>query len=172
KSYYSENQTQIGAVASELSRKSPPPFIAHFAEIEVDTETGRVTVLRYVAAIDCGTPINPKLVVGQVEGALVNGLGYALSEQYIFNDKGKMMNPSFGNYKIMTTIDLPDIETIIVPTYEPSGPWGAKSIAEVNISGPMPCLSNAIYDAIGIRISEPPFSPDRVIKALQSKNQV
>jgi CO/xanthine dehydrogenase Mo-binding subunit len=83
-----------------------------------------------------------------------------------------MMNPSFGNYKIMTTIDLPDIETIIVPTYEPSGPWGAKSIAEVNISGPTPCLSNAIYDAIGIRISEPPFSPDRVIKALQSKNKV
>ena len=171
KSYYSENQTQIGAVASELSKKSPPPFIAHYAEIDVDVETGRVTVLRYVAAVDCGTPINPKLVIGQVEGALVNGLCYALSEQYIFNDKGKMMNPSFGNYKIMTTIDLPEIETIIVPTFEPSGPWGAKSVAEVNISGPMPVLSNAIFDATGVRMTEPPYTPDRVLKAIQEHNK-
>ncbi|MHA1975721.1 MAG: xanthine dehydrogenase family protein molybdopterin-binding subunit [Candidatus Hodarchaeales archaeon] len=171
KSYYSENQTQIGAVASELSKKSPPPFIAHYAEVDVDIETGRVTVLNYVAAVDCGTPINPKLVIGQVEGALVNGLCYALSEQYIFNDKGKMMNPSFGNYKIMTTIDLPEIETIIVPTFEPSGPWGAKSIAEVNISGPMPVLSNAIFDATGVRMTEPPYTPDRVLKAIQNNNK-
>jgi CO/xanthine dehydrogenase Mo-binding subunit len=171
KSYYSDNQTQIGAVASELSKKSPPPFTAHYAEVDVDIETGRVTVLNYVAAVDCGTPINPKLVIGQVEGALVNGLCYALSEQYIFNDKGKMMNPSFGNYKIMTTPDLPEIETIIVPTFEPSGPWGAKSIAEVNISGPMPVLSNAIFDAIGIRLTEPPYTPDRVLKAIQEKKK-
>ncbi len=167
KSLYSDNQTQIGAVASELSKKSPPPFAAHFAEVEVDIETGRVQVIRYVIAVDCGTPINPKLVIGQSEGALVNGLSYALSEQYIFNEKGRMLNPSFGNYKIMTTIDLPEIETIIVPTYEPSGPFGAKSVAEVNINGPMPCISNAIYDAIGVRITEPPFTPDRVLKAIK-----
>ena len=167
KSVYSENQTQIGAVASELSRKAPPPFAAHFAEVEVDTETGRVTVIRYVVAVDCGTPINPKLVIGQVEGALVNGLSYALTEQYKFNEKGRMLNPSFGNYKIMTSIDLPDIKTIIVPTYEPSGPWGAKSIAEININGPMPCISNAIYDAIGVRMTEPPYTPDRVLEAIK-----
>ena len=166
KSYYSEHQTQIGAVASELSRKSPPPFAAHFAEVEVDTETGRVTVLRYVIGVDCGTPINPSLVIGQCEGALANGLSYALSEQYIFNERGRMLNPSFGNYKIMTTIDLPEIETIIVPTFEPSGPWGAKSVAEININGPMPCISNAIYDAIGVRITEPPYTTDRVLKAI------
>ncbi|UCE13557.1 MAG: molybdopterin-dependent oxidoreductase [Candidatus Heimdallarchaeota archaeon] len=167
KALYTDNQQQIGAVASELSKKSPPPFCAHFAEVEVDTETGRVKVLRYIIAIDCGTPINPKLVIGQSEGALVNGIGYALSEQFIFNQKGKVLNPSFGNYKIMTTTDLPDIETIIVPTFEPSGPYGAKSIAEINISGPMPCLSNAIFDAIGVRITEPPYTPDRVLKAIQ-----
>ncbi len=166
KALYTENQQQIGAVASELARKSPPPFCAHFAEIEVDIETGRVKVLRYVAAVDCGTPINPKLVIGQTEGALVNGLGYALSERYCFNAQGRMLNPSFGNYKVMTTIDLPEIETIIVKTYEPTGPFGAKSIGEPNISGPMPCLSNAIYDAIGIRITEPPYTPDRVLKAI------
>ncbi|MFX0209659.1 MAG: molybdopterin cofactor-binding domain-containing protein, partial [Candidatus Hodarchaeota archaeon] len=103
----------------------------------------------------------------QTEGALVNGLGYALTEQYYFNAQGRMLNPSFGNYKVMTTIDLPEIETIIVKTYEPSGPFGAKSIAEPNISGPMPCLSNAIFDAIGIRITEPPYTPDRVLKAIQ-----
>ncbi|UCG04608.1 MAG: molybdopterin-dependent oxidoreductase [Candidatus Heimdallarchaeota archaeon] len=167
KALYTENQQQIGQVASELARKSPPPFCAHFAEVEVDIETGRVKILRYVAAVDCGTPINPKLVIGQTEGALVNGLGYALSESYHFNAQGRMMNPSFRNYKIMTTIDLPEIKTIIVKTYEPSGPFGAKSIAEPNISGPMPCLSNAIYDAIGIRITEPPYTPDRVLKAIQ-----
>ncbi len=167
KSLYTENQQQIGAVASELARKSPPPFCAHFAEVEVDIETGRVRVLRYVTAVDCGTPINPKLVIGQAEGALVNGLGYALSERYYFNSQGRMLNPSFGNYKVMTTIDLPEIETIIVKTYEPSGPFGAKSIAEPNISGPMPCLSNAIFDAIGVRITEPPYTPDRVLKAIQ-----
>ncbi|MHA2172706.1 MAG: xanthine dehydrogenase family protein molybdopterin-binding subunit [Candidatus Kariarchaeaceae archaeon] len=166
KSYYSDHQVQIGAVASELSRKSPPPFAAHFAEVEVDTETGRVTVLRYVIGVDCGTPINPSLVIGQCEGALANGLSYALSEQYIFNERGRMLNPSFGNYKIMTTIDLPEIETIIVPTFEPSGPWGAKSVAEININGPMPCISNAIYDAIGVRIAEPPYTPDRVLEAI------
>ncbi|MHA2203247.1 MAG: xanthine dehydrogenase family protein molybdopterin-binding subunit, partial [Candidatus Hodarchaeales archaeon] len=165
KSLYTENQQQIGAVASELARKSPPPFCAHFVEVEVDIETGRVKVLRYIAAVDCGTPINPKLVIGQTEGALVNGLGYALSERYCFNAQGRMLNPSFGNYKIMTTIDLPEIETIIVKTYEPSGPFGAKSIGEPNISGPMPCLSNAIFDAIGIRITEPPYTPDKVLKA-------
>ncbi|MFX0052199.1 MAG: xanthine dehydrogenase family protein molybdopterin-binding subunit, partial [Candidatus Hermodarchaeota archaeon] len=170
KSFYTFEQRQIGGLASELSKKSPPPFAAHFAEIEVDIETGRVEVLRYIAAVDCGTPINPKLVIGQTEGALVNGLSYALSEQYLFDKKGRMMNPSFGNYKIMTTIDLPEIETIIVPTFEPSGPFGAKSVAEVNISGPMPCLSNAIFDAIGVRITEPPFSPDRVLKAIQQKD--
>ncbi|MFX1247397.1 MAG: xanthine dehydrogenase family protein molybdopterin-binding subunit [Promethearchaeota archaeon] len=167
KAFYTENQQQIGAIASELARKSPPPFCAHFAEVEVDLETGKVKVLRYVAAIDCGTPINPKLVIGQTEGALVNGLGYALSERYYFNSQGRMLNPSFGNYKIMTTVDLPEIKTIIVKTYEPSGPFGAKSIAEPNISGPLPCLSNAIYDAIGIRITEPPYTPDRVLKSIQ-----
>ncbi len=172
KALYTENQQQIGAVASELSKKSPPPFCAHFAEIEVDIETGKVRVLKYVAAVDCGTPINPKLVIGQTEGALVNGLGYALSERYYFNAQGRMLNPSFGNYKIMTTTDLPEIETIIVKTYEPTGPFGAKSIGEPNISGPMPCLSNAIYDAIGIRITEPPYTPDRVLKAIKDHQQV
>ncbi|WP_455139871.1 xanthine dehydrogenase family protein molybdopterin-binding subunit [Candidatus Hodarchaeum mangrovi] len=167
KSLYSSNQRQIGAVASELSKKSPPPFAAHFAEIDVDIETGQVKVIRYVVGVDAGTPINPKLVIGQTEGALVNGLSYALYEQYIFNEKGKMLNPSFGNYKILSPIDLPEIKTIIIQTYEPSGPFGAKSVAEVNINGPLPCISNAIYDAIGIRITESPYTPDRVLTEIK-----
>ncbi len=167
KALYTENQQQIGAVASALSKKSPPPFTAHFVELEVNIETGKVKILKYVAAIDCGTPINPKLVIGQTEGAIINGIGYAMSEQYIFNNQGKMLNPSFGDYKIMNSIDLPNLKTIIVPTYEPSGPFGAKSVAEVGINGPMPVISNAIYDAIGVRILEPPFTPDRVWKAIQ-----
>ena len=118
----------------------------------------------------CGTAINPKLVIGQTEGALVNGIGYALSERYLFNSQGRMLNPSFGNYKIMTTIDLPEIKTIIVPTYEPSGPFGAKSVAEININGPMPAISNAIFDAIGIRITRPPYTPEKVLQAIKSNN--
>ncbi len=172
KSQYSFNQQQIGAVASSLSKKSPPPFCAHFVELDVDIQTGRVKILKYVTAVDCGTAINPKLVIGQTEGALVNGIGYALSERYLFNSQGRMLNPSFGNYKIMTTIDLPEIETIIVPTYEPSGPFGAKSVAEININGPMPAISNAIFDATGIRITRPPYTPDKVLEAIKNENKV
>jgi CO/xanthine dehydrogenase Mo-binding subunit len=172
KSQYSFNQQQIGAIASSLSRKSPPPFCAHFVELDVDIETGRVIIIKYVTAVDCGTAINPKLVIGQTEGALVNGIGYALSERYLFNSQGKMLNPSFGNYKIMTTIDLPEIETIIVPTYEPSGPFGAKSIAEISINGPMPAISNAIFDATGVRITEPPYTPDKVLQAIKEQKRL
>ncbi|MFX0085886.1 MAG: xanthine dehydrogenase family protein molybdopterin-binding subunit [Candidatus Hodarchaeota archaeon] len=167
KSQYSFNQQQIGAISSSLSKKSPPPFCAQFVELDVDIETGRIKIVKYVTAVDCGTPINPKLVIGQTEGALVNGIGYALSERYLFNTQGKMLNPSFGNYKIMTTMDLPEIETIIVPTYEPSGPFGAKSIAEININGPMPAISNAIFDATGVRITDPPYTPDKVLQAIK-----
>ena len=148
---------------------SPPPFSAHFAEVEVDTRTGRVQVIKYVSATDCGTAINPKLAEGQIEGATVNGLGYALTEEMCFSEAGRCLNPSFRYYRILGTKDLPEMETILVPTYEPTGPYGAKSVSEICINGPLPTLSNAIFDACGVRMLVAPFTSERIWRALQAE---
>lgn len=162
---YQQNQFQIGAIGSAISHSSPPPFSAHFVEVEVDTETGKVTVLKYVAAVDCGTAINPKLAEGQTEGAVLNGISYALTENYVLNDHGKMLNPNFRHYKTLKMNDIREIKTILVPTHEPTGPYGAKSVSEISINGAMPAISNAIYNATGVRLTDAPFTPDRVLKA-------
>ncbi|MFP4499148.1 MAG: xanthine dehydrogenase family protein molybdopterin-binding subunit, partial [Vulcanimicrobiota bacterium] len=167
-SLYEKDQHQIGAIASHITHKSPPPFAAHFAEVEVDTQTGFVEIIKYVCAIDCGTAIHPRLAEGQCEGAIMNGLSFALTEEYIFNKKGKMLNGSFNTYKIFSTRDLPELKVILVPTYEETGPYGAKSVSEININGPLPAIGNAIYDAIGVRITNPPYSPERVLEAIDN----
>jgi putative selenate reductase molybdopterin-binding subunit len=169
RSLYGQSQVQIQGEASHISYVSPPPFAAHFAEVEVDTETGKVRVVNYVAATDCGVAVNPKLAEGQVEGAVMNGISYALSEQMVFDERGRMLNPSFFDYKIFTTADAPPVKTILVETFEPSGPFGAKSIAEIGINGPLPAIANAIYDACGVRMKKAPFSPEGVLAALMAK---
>ncbi len=166
-SLYEREQFQIMGTASHTTHKSPPPFAAHFAEVLVDTETGKVTVAKYVAAVDCGTAINPALAEGQTEGAVLNGISFALTEEYLFDKRGRMLNPNFNYYKIFSARDLPEVKTILVPTYEPTGPYGAKSVAEISINGPIPAISNAIYDAVGIRLRETPFTPDRVFTAIE-----
>lgn len=169
-SLYSQNQFQIQAEASHFTTESPPPFCAQFAEVEVDTRTGRIAVVKFVSAVDCGQPINPTLAEGQVEGAVVNGISYALWEEYRFNKLGAMRNPSFGHYKIFTAADIPQIETYLVDSYEETGPFGAKSIAEIAINGPAPAIANAVYDAVGVRLYETPFTPERVLKAMDEQN--
>ncbi|MEM2899975.1 MAG: molybdopterin cofactor-binding domain-containing protein, partial [Thermoplasmata archaeon] len=129
----------------------------------------KIDVLKYVAAVDCGTPINPALAEGQTEGAVLNGICYALTEEYIFNEKGMMLNPNFQTYKIYSMRDIPEIKTILVPTYESTGPFGAKSVSEISINGPLPVISNAVYDAIGVRLTEGPFTPEKVLKAIKEK---
>ena len=171
RSLYQANQHQIASIASAISKKSPPPFSAHFAEVEVDIETGKVTVAKYVAAIDCGTAINPKLAEGQVEGAVVNGISYALTEEYLFDEHGRMRNPGFADYKIFGTADMPELVTILVPTWEDTGPYGAKSVSEICINGPCPAIANAIYDAVGVRLRDTPFTPQKVLAALRAKEQ-
>ncbi len=163
---YAHDQHQIGAINSHITQKSPPPFAAHFVEVDVDTETGIVQCLRYVIAIDCGTAINPKLAEGQCEGAVLNAISYALTEEYLFDANGRMRNPSFRDYKIFSTADLPELTTILVPTYEPTGPFGAKSVSEIGINGALPAINNAIFDAVGVRLHEAPFTPERVLAAL------
>ncbi len=167
RAYYGADQFQIGATASCVPEESPPPFLASFAEVAVDVETGQVKVLDYVAAVDCGTPINPRMAEGQVEGAVANGIGYALTEEYLFTAGGRVRNADLSRYKIPGTMDLPPIRVILVDSYEPTGPMGAKSIAEIGINGPAPSIANAIYHAVGLRLTRTPFTPERVWRALR-----
>ncbi len=166
RSLYMKDQFQIAHTASHITDSSPPPFSAHFVEVEVDTETGFVKIIKYVAAVDCGTPINPNLAKGQTDGGVLTGISYALTEEYKFNKDGKMLNPNFGEYKIFTAADLPEIVSILVPTYEPTGPFGAKSVSELPVNGPIPAISNAIYNAVGVRLTEAPFTPEKVLRSL------
>ncbi|RMH57281.1 MAG: aldehyde oxidase [Candidatus Hydrogenedentota bacterium] len=169
RAYYSQNQQHPITSASFYSPESPPPFAAHFAEVAVDTETGQIKVLDYVAAVDCGVAIHPRLAEGQAEGAVLNGISYALTEEYVFDGNGRMVNSSFSDYKIFSMRDLPPIRTILVDSFEPSGPFGAKSIAEININGPIPAIANAVYDAVGIRLKRIPFTPESVLAALEER---
>jgi CO/xanthine dehydrogenase Mo-binding subunit len=168
---YNRDQYQIQAQASYTCQQSPPPFIAQFAEVEVDTKTGRVEVVRFVSAADCGRPINPVLAEGQIEGAVVNGLSYALWEDYRYDENGRMTNPRFWDYRIFTARDIPELQTILVQSEEPTGPFGAKSIGEVAINGPAPAIANALYDAVGVRIRDLPITPEKVWRALQEQDR-
>jgi len=163
---YETDQFQIAATASCVPTESPPPFLANFAEVAVSTETGLVKVLHYVAAVDCGVAINPQLAEGQMEGALVNGIGYALSEEMLISSRGRVRNPSLFAYKIPGILDVPKLDVILVESYEPTGPMGAKSVGEIGINGPIPTIANAIYDAVDVRLTRTPFTPERVLKAL------
>ena len=165
-SLYQENQFQIMGTASHMSYDSPPPFAAVFAEVEVDTETGLLRVLKLVEAVDCGQVVNPQMAEGQVEGAAIQSLGYALYERMPFDAAGRMQFRSFRDYTIATATDVPEIVTILVPTHEPTGPFGAKAIAEIPINGPAPAIANAVAQAVGARIRELPLTPDRVLAAL------
>jgi len=169
---YSVDQHQIGAMASFVGDESPPPFLASFAEIAVDTDTGRVEVVDYVAVADCGTAINPQAAEGQLEGAIANGIGYALTEEMLISPHGRVRNPTFFDYKIPAATDLPRIRTVLVDSYEPTGPHGAKSIAEIGINAPIPTIANAVYDAVGVRLKETPFTPERVVTALATRTQL
>jgi len=165
---YTHNQFQIQAAASNVPTESPAPFLAAFAEVNVDTRTGEVEVVKFVSAADCGQPINPAFAEGQIEGAVVNGLSFALCEEYQFDKKGKMTNPTFWDYKIYTTKDIPELKTLLMDSYEETGPFGAKSIGEIAINGPLPAIANAIYDAVGVRIFDAPFTPEKVLNGINA----
>ncbi|MBI4656239.1 MAG: molybdopterin-dependent oxidoreductase [Elusimicrobia bacterium] len=168
-SLYYYNQHQITASASHSGRTSPPPFAAHFAEIEVDTETGRIKVIDYVSCVDCGTAINPSLAEGQNDGAVLQGIGHCLVEEMEFSANGTPLNANFRRYKILNTADTPPIKSVLIPTYEPDGPFGAKSISEIGINGPAPAIANAIYNAVGIRLYSTPFTPDKVLAEIKKR---
>lgn len=166
-SLHQDQQRQIMATASYVSHESPPPFAGQFAEVEVDTETGQVTVNKLVMAVDCGVAINPITASGQVEGGMTQALGYAHCEEMVYDAQGRMVNPAFGPYKIYRADEMPEMESILVQTFEPSGPFGAKAVAEIPKDGVAPALANAIFNATGVRIRRIPFTPERVWAALQ-----
>jgi len=164
-------KVQIMDNASHFNTDSPPPFCAQFAEVEVDTETGQVRVVSLVTAVDLGVAINPMQAEGQAEGAVAQSLGYALCEEMLLDRSGRMINPSFLDYKMYTAKDMPKLTTLLVETEEPLGPYGAKSIAEVPINAPAPAVANAIFHAIGIRFRQLPIRPQMVVQALREKAQ-
>jgi CO/xanthine dehydrogenase Mo-binding subunit len=166
---YGEDKKLIMGRASHSTKESPPPFVAMFVEVEVDTETGVITPLHVVTAVDVGKALNPDVCEGQVEGAVAQGLGYALTEEVQIGPDGRVLNPTFMDYKIFCAADMPELTTILVEAEEPTGPFGAKSVAEIAINGPAPAISNAVYDAIGVRLHSLPMTAEKVLAALEEK---
>ena len=156
------NNIELQVVKQHSSPISPPPFMVGMAEVEVDTETGSVDVLDYVAVVDCGTPINPNLARVQTEGGIAQGIGMALWEDVQYTDKGKIRNNSFMQYKIPTRQDIGNIRVDFECSYEKSGPFGAKSIGELVIDTPCPALAEAIYNATGVSLTELPMTPEKI----------
>ena len=143
-------------------------FGAHGVRVRVDEETGKVKILKYVAAHDVGKAINPLLLEGQVYGGVMMGVGYALSEQVI-SEKGQNMNPNFRDYKILTAKDVVPVEAPVFETYDKDGPFGAKGIGEPGCVPTAPAIANAIYDAVGVRIKDLPITPEKVLAAIREK---
>jgi CO/xanthine dehydrogenase Mo-binding subunit len=158
--FYSEQQEQLVAHGSYVGTKSPPPYMAGACEVEVDTRTGNIKVIDYYAAVDCGTPINPNLVRIQVEGALIQGIGMTLYEEVKYAENGHLFNDSFLRYKIPTRMEVGPMHVEIVDSYEPSGPYGAKSVAEIGIDTPPAAIANAIYNATGVRMRTLPITSE------------
>ncbi|MBQ8371102.1 MAG: molybdopterin-dependent oxidoreductase [Clostridia bacterium] len=152
----------VVATATHSSPVSPPPFMVGMAEIELDKLTGQVTVLDYTAVVDCGIPINPALARIQTEGGLVQGIGHTLMENITLNDRGKPMESSFMQYKLPTRLDIGRLNVEFEHSYEPTGPFGAKSIGEIVINTPAPAIAHAIYRATGVWHRELPITPEKI----------
>jgi len=140
---------------------------AQVAEVTVDMETGQVTIDSITDAHDCGKAINLTSVEGQMEGSVSMGIGEAMHEEVIFNDKGQVLNADLAEYKIVTSMDMPRIKAIVVESDEPNGPYGAKEVGEGAIMPTIPAILNAVYNAAGVRINELPLTPERVYFAIQ-----
>jgi putative selenate reductase molybdopterin-binding subunit len=162
-----KEKTQIMDGASHFNTDSPPPFSVTFADVEVDTGTGQVRVLHMATAVDPGVAINPMQAEGQVEGAIAQGLGFALTEELVLDETGHPRNANLLDYRIFSAKDMPKLTTILVATDEPLGPFGAKSISEVPINGPAPAIANAIFHATGVRIRKLPIRPEDLLCALR-----
>ena len=158
-----------GPISSQVSvdpKGAGGAFSTHIVDVEVDPETGKVTILDYTAVQDAGKAIHPSYVEGQMQGGVVQGIGWALNEEYFFNDDGQMANSSFLDYRMPTSLDLPMINTVIVEVANPGHPYGVRGVGEIPIVPPMAAIANAIHDAIGVRMNVLPMSPGAVLEAI------
>ena len=152
--------------ASLIARGAGSAFATHIVDVEVDPETGKVEILRYTAVQDVGTAIHPSYVEGQIQGGVVQGIGWALNEEYFYDDTGKMMNSSYLDYRMPTSLDVPMIDTILVEVPNPGHPYGVRGVGEVPIVPPLAAIANAIADATGHRFTTLPMSPRRLVEEL------
>ncbi len=167
--FYTFNQRQLEVTESFVSQVSPPPYMVSFAEVEIDLETGKVEVVDFLNYVDCGTTINPILAKGQVEGATAQGIGMALYEEHIWDKNGRMVTDDFFTYKIPARDDIKNVRVYFAKSYEPTGPFGAKSVSEIGLDTPGPAIANAIYDAVGIRVHKLPIKSEELYFELVKK---
>ena len=161
-----------GPVTCSVSAASPgsgPIIAGNLVDVEVDPETGKVDILRFTAFMDVGTAIHPAYVEGQIQGGTVQGIGWALNESYFYDDEGSMLNSSFLDYRMPTSLDVPMIETVMIEVPNPKHIFGVRGVGEAPIIPPLPALANAISDAIGVRMLDLPMTPDVILTALESK---
>ena len=154
---------------SAVPRDVGPAFGTHIVDVEVDPETGKVDILRYTATQDVGKAIHPSYVEGQIQGGAVQGIGWALNEEYVYDDEGHLLNATFLDYRIPTSLDLPMIDTVIVEVANPGHPYGVRGVGETPIVAPPGAIANAIYRAVGVRMSVLPMSPTNILEALWAK---
>lgn len=167
--YYNKHHKQLIASGSFSGEISPAPFMAGFAEVEVDTETGKVDLINYTAVVDCGTTINPNLCRIQVEGGLMQGIGMAMFEKVKHTEKGKLLTNNYINYNIPTRKDVGKLTVEFIDSFEPTGPHGAKSVGEIGIDTPPAAIANAIYNAVGVRIQKLPITSEDVLMGIKNK---
>lgn len=163
------NEIALEATESHYSPTSPPPYMAGAAEIDLDPETGHIELVDFAAVVDCGTVINPALARVQVEGGLVQGIGMALMEDVTITETGRIQQNSFMQYRIPSRMDLGSIRVEFAPSYEPNGPFGAKSIGEIVINTPSPAIADAVYNAVGVRFTDLPITAEKVYMTLKHK---
>ena len=159
----------ISASASASPRQEGVSFCGNIVDVEVDPETGKVDILRYTAFQDVGQAAHPSYVEGQMQGGSVQGIGWALNEEYFLSDDGTMLNSSFLDYRMPTSLDLPMIDTVLIEVPNPGHPFGLRGVGEVSIIPPMAAIANAIYSAIGVRMAKLPMSPGAILEALEAK---
>ncbi|WP_089610257.1 xanthine dehydrogenase family protein molybdopterin-binding subunit [Dehalobacterium formicoaceticum] len=167
--YYAHLRNKQFIGVGRIIPANAPPWHAHFVEVEVDTETGVIQIIKVAAAHDVGRAINPKIVEGQIEGGVVMGLGYALGEEILVDDKGKPQHTGIHKYFLPTAMDIPEIDAMYVESIDPTGPFGAKGVGECGLVPTAPAVATAVFDAIGIRFTEIPMTPERVYKKIKEQ---
>ena len=162
-----------GPVTCSVSAASPgsgPIIAGNLVDVEVDPETGKVDILRYTAFMDVGTAVHPAYVEGQIQGGTVQGIGWALNESYFYDEEGVMLNSSFLDYRMPTSLDVPMIDTVMIEVPNPKHPFGIRGVGEAPIIPPLPALAIAVSNAIGVKMSDLPLTPDVILVALESKS--